>query len=34
MGDGLGDFAWESVEELGVGLDAQKTLAESIRAKV
>ncbi|CAM9147188.1 unnamed protein product [Ectocarpus sp. 8 AP-2014] len=33
MEHGLGDFAWEGVEELGVGLDAQKTLAESIRAK-
>ncbi|CAM9982234.1 unnamed protein product [Ectocarpus sp. 6 AP-2014] len=33
MEHGLGDFAWESVEELGVGLDSQKTLAESIRAK-
>ncbi|CAN0075860.1 unnamed protein product, partial [Ectocarpus fasciculatus] len=33
MEHGLGDFAWESVEELGVGVNAQKALAESIRAK-
>lgn len=29
-----GGFGWESIEELGVGRDAETAVAESIRAKV
>ena len=29
-----GDYAWKSFEELGVGQDTEKAIAESIRAKV
>ena len=29
-----GEYAWKSCEELGVGLDVEKAIAESIRAKV
>lgn len=28
------EYGWKSVEELGAGPDAEKALAESIRAKV
>lgn len=31
---GRGGYAWRSCEELGVGPDAEKAIAESIRAKV
>lgn len=34
MESGVGSFAWERVEGLGVGPSAEKALAESIRVKV